>query len=386
MSTANNPLLILLDLVPSPLILFSADGRVAFSNRAAQGMRARPVLSLPGDPNVRELVRAIGGGKIVTQTGIEVQVNSDEGIETLHCDCAPKLIAGLVAMSVTEVVAPPVSTGPAEPDPAGSGDGQRRERLSLQQIMALINADLAEPIGAVLEATRNLNPPQPGAGLGGPVLTLRERLERLSDLINVFGEDVLIGEERMLLPDMVRSVCQTLSPLARERSVSFLFDGEAVDLPPVYGSRHLIHRALYECLHNAVEHAHPAGTSGPTQVVKIGFHAAGAHLLLSVRNLGALTAPALTRFANGLFQAGSAPADETSTTGGALRIGLPLTQRILQLHGGRLKVQDDAGELSVMLELPAGAPLRNTHHLDLLQAQIYAEDLSKLMARSRRTA
>jgi len=37
-----------------------------------------------------------------------------------------------------------------------------------------------------------------------------------------------------------------------------------------------------------------------------------------------------------------------------------------------------------MLELPTGAPLRNTQHLDLLQAQIYAEDLSKLMARSRK--
>jgi hypothetical protein len=67
-----------------------------------------------------------------------------------------------------------------------------------------------------------------------------------------------------------------------------------------------------------------------------------------------------------------------------LQIGLPLTQRILQLHGGRLRIEDDAVDgLSVMLELPTGAPLRNNQHLDMLQAQIYAEDLSKLMARTR---
>jgi hypothetical protein len=61
-----------------------------------------------------------------------------------------------------------------------------------------------------------------------------------------------------------------------------------------------------------------------------------------------------------------------------------LTHRILQLHGGQLRIDGEPGEgLTLMLELPTGAPLRNTHHLDLLQAQIYAEDLSKLMARSR---
>ena len=55
------------------------------------------------------------------------------------------------------------------------------------------------------------------------------------------------------------------------------------------------------------------------------------------------------------------------------------------VKAGRLRIEEDvAGELDVMLELPTGAPLRNTQHLDLLQAQIYAEDLSKLMARSRK--
>ena len=66
-----------------------------------------------------------------------------------------------------------------------------------------------------------------------------------------------------------------------------------------------------------------------------------------------------------------------------MQIGLPLTHRILELHGGRLRIEDADDELNVMLELPTGAPLKNTHHLDLLQAQIYAEDLSKLMARGR---
>ena len=101
-----------------------------------------------------------------------------------------------------------------------------------------------------------------------------------------------------------------------------------------------------------------------------------------MHSLGAVTAAVLNRHAATLFRAN--PGLPASGSQQGLRIGLPLAQRILQLHGGHLRVDDDDGELAVRLEVPTGAPMRNTHHLDLLQAQIYAEDLSKLMARSRK--
>lgn len=373
---SSNPLLTLLDLVDSPLLLFNPDGHVVFTNRAAKAMDARPGMVLPGDPQVRLLVQQIASGRPVASLGLSVDVNSDRGVSWLSCQCAPKPIAGLVAMTVAHVQnADDSEAGPAAP-------GASPQRLNLQQIVELIKSDLSEPIASVLA-----QPMDGGPVATASVLKLQERLSRLSDLVNVFGEDVLIGDERLMMPSMVRSVCQELTPRAVSRRVKFVLEGDKIDLPPVYGSSKLIRRALLECLNNAIDHTLSAVSVDQASAIRVAFQFSGQHLMIKVVNMGVLTAQALSRHAETLFQAGpsalagAAKAEETKPT---LQIGLPLTHRILELHGGRLRIEEDNGELEVKLELPTGAPLKSNHHLDLLQAHIYAEDLSTLLARSRK--
>ncbi len=367
-----NPLLVLLDFVASPILLFNAEGHVVFSNQAAKQMNCRPALLLGSDPNALALVRDIATGRIVLHLDMRIDALSDNGVARLQCRCAPRPIAGLVAMAVSEVQPEPDEALAAVPEPSS-------QRLSLQQIMELIKADLEPPIRQVLAQS----PPEEASGLADSVRTLHERLERLSDLVNVFGDDVLIGDDRMLLPEMVRSIAQDLAPMAQARGASFVIEGDREDLPPVYGSRRLMRRALQECLHNAIQHAREGVHSSEKVAVGIQFRAAGHHLLVNIQNMGVLSAAALTHHAAAIFRPAPPQAD-AAPEADRLRIGLPLTQRILQLHGGRLRIEQDAtGELDVRLELPAGAPLRNTQQLDMLQAQIYAEDLSKLMARTR---
>jgi len=373
-TSSSNPLLTLLDFVASPILLFNAEGQVVFSNQAAKQMSCRPALLLGSDPNVRGLVRDIAAGKIVLLLDMRIDALSDNGVARLQCRCAPRPIAGMVAMAVNEV-AQDADTGSAAPAPAAA------ERLSLQQIMELIRTELDPPIRQVLAQATPAGP----APLSESVQHLRERLERLTDLVNVFGDDVLIGDDRLVVPQLVRGIAQDLAPLMQSMGVSFSIEGDREDLPPVYGSGRLIRRALFECLHNAVQHAREGVPATQAVVVGIQFRAAGHHLLVHIHNIGALSAATLTHRAATLFRPEPAQAGKPSLEPDRLRIGLPLTQRILQLHGGRLRIEEDAaGELDVMLELPTGAPLRNTQHLDLLQAQIYAEDLSKLMARSRK--
>ncbi len=369
----SNPLLTLLDFVASPILLFNAEGQVVFSNQAAKQMSCRPALLLGSDPNVRGLVRDIATGKIVLHLDMRVDALSDNGVARLQCRCAPRPIAGLVAMAVAEIA--------PEPDDTTEQDSPVAvQRLSLQQIMELIKGDLVPPIQQVL--AQPVPPEQPA--LAESVRHLNERLERLSDLVNVFGEDVLIGDERMLAPALVREIAQELAPLAQSKRVSFVIEGDREDLPPVYGSRRLMHRALHECLHNAVQHAREGVQTSESVAVGISFRAAGQHLLVNIHNIGVLSAAALTHHAAAIFRPTTDKSGKAAAEPDRLRIGLPLTQRILQLHGGRLRIEQDASnELDVMLELPTGAPLRNTQQLDLLQAQIYAEDLSKLMARTR---
>jgi signal transduction histidine kinase len=368
--SASNPLLTLLDIVNSPLLMFNAEGQVVFSNRAAKSLPCRPALLLGSDPHVRTLVRDIAEGRTSALHEMEVEGMSDDGIARLKCRTAPKPIAGLVAMAVSLAEEPAGETARSA--------APVEQRLSLQQIMELLRAELMPPMMQVLGQSES-------GSLNDSVRTLHERLDRVVDLVNVFGEDVLIGDERMLIADMVHGVCEDLAPLTQQNGVAFLMEGIGQELPPVYGSARLMRRALHECLHNAVVHARSSTATTEQVVVGVRFKASGNHLLVDIHNSGVLSAAALQRHAGAIFrpsvQAGASGKPPVPT----LQIGLPLAHRILQLHGGRLRIeQDSASELEVRLELPTGAPLRNTHHLDMLQAQIYAEDLSTLMARTRK--
>lgn len=371
---ANNPLLILLDFVASPLLLFNPEGQVVFTNQAAKAMRCRPHLLLGSDPDVKALVRDVASGRTRASLELRVEAMSDDGIARLLCRSAPRPVAGLVPVSVAVAEVDPL-------EPAPGPETESEQRLSLQQIMELLKAELLPPIQQVT----GLLEPSSNAALAQSVRHLQDRLERMVDLVNVFGEDVLIGEDRMLLPDLVRGIAQELAPLTEAQGVSFVIEGDRDDLPPVYGSRRLMRRALYECLHNAVSQARQGVQSKEAVAVGIGFRPSGHHLLVNIHHLGVLSAATLSRHAAAVFRPVTDPKHTEGSPSEALRIGLPLTQRILQLHGGQLRIEQDAANgLHVMLELPTGAPLRNTHQLDMLQAQIYAEDLSKLMARTRR--
>ena len=372
-SAPSNPLLVLLDFVTSPILLFNAEGSVVFSNQAAKQMSCRPALLLGSDPNVRALVHDIAAGQIVMHLDMRVEAMSDNGVARLQCRCAPRPIAGLVAMAVSDVAAEPDDIPAATQEAAG-------QRLSLQQIMELIKTDLEQPIQQVLALNATGNVTEGSEA----VQHLRGRLDRLLDLVNVFGDDVLIGDERMLVPELVRSIAQELTPLCRSMDVTFIIEGDREDLPPVYGSRRLMQRALYECLHNAVQHARNDVSAKETVAVGVRFRASGQHLLLTLQQMGVVSAATLAQHAAAIFRPTPVKGASNSTQPLRLQIGLPLTQRILQLHGGQLRIDEDAVDgLSVMLEMPTGAPQRDTHHLDMLQAQIYAEDLSKLMARTR---
>jgi signal transduction histidine kinase len=378
-ASGTNPLLALLDLIEVPLVLFRPDGRVAHANRAAKNDASKPALVLGSDPQVRARVQGIGEGTTVPSDSLRIDALSDIGAVGLRVRFAPRSIAGMVAATAEVLPAeqPSRAGGSAiEPDPGA-------RRLSLEQIIDVLRGELLPPMQAVLAHAASVeadSTPQ----LKTAVVHLQERLDRLVDLVEVFGEDVLVTDERVVMVDLVREACQALTPLMRERGISVNFKGERDDLPPVYGSLRMLRRAVHECLHNAITHSRAEAAANLQVGVEVAFRAAGQHLLIGISGMGALSAAALQRHAATLFRAEAVPGKRPPGAAPVLQIGLPLTHRILQLHGGQLRIDGEPGEgLTLMLELPTGAPLRNTHHLDLLQAQIYAEDLSKLMARSR---
>jgi len=369
----SHPLLALLDMIGSPMMLFGPEGQVVFANQAARQLPSRPAVVLPSDPQIRQQVRQVVGNQLDAPVTLRVQVHADEGVSALDCAFPARPVAGLAVMLITPVTA-------ADADTPSATGATAPERLSLPQIMQLLRSEIVPPMQSVLaRAHEAASDPK---SLADGVKQLSDRLTRLIDLVDVFGEDALVGEDRVLMPDLLRTVCTELIPLTRARGVSVLIEDQQSELPPVYGSQRLLQRAVHECLHNAVEHARGGVADSQPVAVRVGFAVTGQHLQMVVRSLGAVTAAVLNRHAATLFRPtpGLPPASSTHS----LRIGLPLAQRILQLHEGHLRIDDEDGELAVRLELPTGAPARNHHHLDLLQAQIYAEDLSRLLARSRK--
>lgn len=382
-STPNaNAVLGLLEQASNPIIVFNVAGMVTFANSVARSLPTQAVDMLSGHPDVKALVADVALGKRKLPLDFEVESTAKE----------KKFIKGLCV------------TGPSGADVAFVMPGGRAtsdeesSRLSLKQIMDMLRADLAPPVTDLLRQLDEL-PNDAGDELRSAADNVIERLNRLVDLVNTFGDDVLIPDERILVPDMIRVLCQHLGPAAEKQKIKFSVLGTDSDLPPLYGSRRLVLRGLHECLDNAVKHARRDVASSEPLVVEISLRATGLHLLIGIRNLGAVTPDVKKRFGKDteeLFAKAEAGQDEatkgSTLSGGAvpggtknLRIGLPMAKRIVQLHGGSLKIdEENPAGLEVLMEFPTGAPQRGGVKFDMEQAQAYAADIAKLMARARK--
>ena len=116
-------------------------------------------------------------------------------------------------------------------------------------------------------------------------------------------------------------------------------------------------------------------------VVKVTYNLTGEHVLISVRNLGAMPEESHGIETRDLLARGSGASAPESTG----RLGLPLVRRIVGMHGGNMRmtaVGDD--EVRVLMEFPTGAPQRGQAQLDIAQAQRYAADLAQLMSRRKK--
>jgi hypothetical protein len=70
------------------------------------------------------------------------------------------------------------------------------------------------------------------------------------------------------------------------------------------------------------------------------------------------------------------------------KLGLPLIERIVHLHGGGMRKQNSDGDaVELMLELPTGEPHRGSFGSMMQdQLKLYAQELSKLKGRKAATA
>jgi hypothetical protein len=203
-------------------------------------------------------------------------------------------------------------------------------------------------------------------------------------LVDAFTADQIFGDDRIVLHELVAEVWRDVEPTARALRVTVSTVGLDDSLPPIYGSRRWLARAVHECLDNALRHARAeVPGNAPASAVEIGPRRSGPLLMLRVTHPGVGRLPALGDRVLLPFSDTAPATRAASSREPATRIGLPLAQRILQRHGGRMRIgADEHDDTTVLvLELPTGAP-RRASQMGIEQAQRHAADLAKMTAAS----
>jgi two-component system, OmpR family, phosphate regulon sensor histidine kinase PhoR len=140
------------------------------------------------------------------------------------------------------------------------------------------------------------------------------------------------------LVPIVGHVCDTLSPLAKERGVELAVTRDAEQLP-IFGERDELIR-LFE---NLVENALKYGASGKRVEVTLAREGSGANpeAVVTVRDFGpGIASEHLPRLTERFYRVDA----ETSRAEGGTGLGLAIVKHILSRHRGRLAVDSDLGK------------------------------------------
>jgi signal transduction histidine kinase len=353
----------LFDAMPAPLLTFAVSGLVTYANVAAKQHPGRPVETMGGNQTIKALVAAATLGKVKLPYTAKIELADGHHL-------AGQFMAGPAGLDVAFL---------AQTEQDGAvAIGPKPGNMRLKNIIELLRDEMGPPMHLLLQQLQALPRSPLGSALEQSADALNQRLMRLADLVDVFGNDILETDDRIEPVSLLRHACEELAPRAEKMGVRFDIVEPRQTLPPIYGNQKLITRAFHECLENALVHSRKEVSSGQLLAVEIRFTLSGEHVLVSIRNRGASTLKVVGQDALRPFV--TAGANETVP-----RLGLPLVQRIVGLHGGNMRLSSvDEDTVQVLMEFPTGAPLRGQDALGITQAQRYARDLAQLMSRRKK--
>lgn len=356
----------LFDAMPVPLLTFAVSGQVTYANSAAKQHPGRPVDTLGGQAVIKSLVADAVLGKLKLPYSADVELADGQRL-------AGQFMSGPAGLDIAFVG----KAGAA----VSAGAGAASAHMSLKDIIELLRDEVGPHLQQLTQHLKALPASPANTAVEQAGLALHRRLQRLAELIELFGDDIMVAHDRIELFPLFVAVSRELAERAQKLGVEIDLQPPPETLPPIYGNERMIRRALHECLDNALLHSRKEVTGGNTLKVEIRFHLSGEHVLVGVRNRGATQLKVGGKDVLQPFAAAPKGAAGEPVT----RLGLPLVQRIVGLHGGQMRLNTtDSDTVQVLLEFPTGAPQRGQHDLDIAQAQRYAHDLAQLMSRRKK--
>lgn len=357
----------LFDAMPVSLLTFGVSGKVTFANRAAKLHPGQPVESMDGKPEIKALVADAVLGKIKLPFPMNMELAGGHRM-------SGQFMAGPAGLDIAFMALDGDGNSPHSTPQSG--------QLGLQDTIRFLRAEVGPPLKNFIVELRGQPATELTEALDGAAKALHERLSRLADLIDVFGDEVALANDRLEIAPLIQLLCKELGPRAQGMKVKFQIEEQTQTLPPIYGSEKLIRRAFYECLENALLHSSKEVTNHQASTIDIRFRMTGTHVLLGIHNRGATRIKVNSSETLKPFAAAPANTGPEKTT---TRLGLPLIQRIVGIHGGSMRMSTTGDDsVTVLLELPTGAPQRVQNQLDAAQAQRYANDFAQLMSRRKK--
>lgn len=350
----------LFDQVKSGVVWVQRDGTVRYANKAAVQMTPVMLGQPMMDPVADRTIKA--GAQGMLKLPFQFELTTQEA----HPDSIRAVLIGAPVGNDLMVVLNNVSE-------------ERWYSQALENLIGYIEAEMAHPIEAlaqklpqVAQLLQRQGSSQELAALVEDATSLSAKLGKLRDLVSVFGESAIQRDERILLSDLLRRAVGEVMPAARARNITLSVSGMSEELPAIYGSAHWLSKAMSEYLEQSVRSAQ----SG--DLIELSIQAVGARVNVRARNQGLFVSHHERRGAFVPFGVG-----DTGKSGEARQgIGLALSQRILEQHGGCVRIEDEFDSVDFVLELPAGAPSTQDAQLSVEQAHRYARDMSELLARS----
>ncbi len=348
------------DHVKSGIVWVQRDGTVRYANKAAVQltpcMLGRPFL----DPMLDRTIKSAGQDLI--RMPFQFDITTDEASpDTVRAVVLPAPVGSdlmLVLNNVSE---------------------ERWYSAALKNLIGYVDAEMAGPIASLVQRL-----PAVAGLIGGSVerpevkaladdaTGLSAKLSKLKDLVSVFGQGAIQRDDRIIVTDLVQRAVDDIQPLANERKVGLTVSGLQNELPAVYGSAVWLARAMAEYLEYAVLNADAGGN------IEVSVKAMGTRLMIRSRNQGMFMSNHERRSAFVPFGVG----DGKPAAPVRQNIGLALSARIVEQHGGSVRIEDEFDSVDFVMEIPAGAPASQDAQLSVEQAQRYAHDMSSLLARS----